>query len=607
MSHRIPQRAQSLVAIVGRHVFRMTITAAGVLTAALLIFGIASAEDLLILQRQDYLEAIALREQADLKFQQLLDKSAAARRERRELDIRPDAEELIRLYKSVTERFPLTEIGAYCEHRLAGAYQQIGEYDTAVQTLYGAYQLYSATSEAPEFAQSLGIMLLQAKNDPETAIKWLELIPAPREIESPEGQAAFSKFFGAQQALLRCEIQLERNEAAASRVKSLIQQYPRFQANIEQDYQFLLRAAQSQPKNARQRQAPEGQASPNPVPPKPAPAREPTPQELAFRLLEQQVRQLRTVKPGPDMDAALEGLSQQRDAAVDTIERLCPELAGDFGWVHTSVRVLERVNSEKSRALLKKLALGEIQVPQANLQSWAAGALLRCDKSQARSLLASRTDEVLETALIGLREAEIDEALMKELRPHIQSANSHTRFLAALAISRGSPAELAWPSILEAIRKVEEIPNLDAMDPSSGYHSDQLTTREANLFQFISVLGQVKVSEAVIREASKGLSGRTRDILLLGLAFRGDASVHDDIVRIAHDPDAGLFRGLAASSLEKIGTPEDLPLLRKLVESDPLVREGGGMVRLTGGGANYPVRRMAKQAVGTIERRTQRK
>ena len=59
----------------------------------------------------------------------------------------------------------------------------------------------------------------------------------------------------------------------------------------------------------------------------------------------------------------------------------------------------------------------------------------------------------------------------------------------------------------------------------------------------------------------------------------------------------------AATALGQIGTQADLPLLRSLAESDPMVRKGPlpppqPTDRL---GPTYPVRQAAKAAIRTIE------
>ena len=78
--------------------------------------------------------------------------------------------------------------------------------------------------------------------------------------------------------------------------------------------------------------------------------------------IEDAVARLGRLKPGLEMDKIVAGLVNQGGQSVVEIERQSTPLAANFRWVHTSVRVLERINNEKSRELLKRIASGGIEV-----------------------------------------------------------------------------------------------------------------------------------------------------------------------------------------------------------------------------------------------------
>ena len=67
-------------------------------------------------------------------------------------------------------------------------------------------------------------------------------------------------------------------------------------------------------------------------------------------------------EPEPDRDQAIATLAQYGDDAVAEIELqiVDDEVNLDYGWGHNTVRVLEAINSEKSRTLLRRIALGEL-------------------------------------------------------------------------------------------------------------------------------------------------------------------------------------------------------------------------------------------------------
>jgi hypothetical protein len=91
-------------------------------------------------------------------------------------------------------------------------------------------------------------------------------------------------------------------------------------------------------------------------------------------------------------------------------------------------------------------------------------------------------------------------------------------------------------------------------------------------------------------------------------ARRGDASVKKRMYAIIKDPSAGLLRAAAVRSFKRIGTPEDLPFLKNLAETDSLqvpAPKGCHPDPATGRRVKkiYPVRIEAELAVRHIEKK----
>lgn len=327
------------------------------------------------------------------------------------------------------------------------------------------------------------------------------------------------------------------------------------------------------------------------------------------------VSRLDRLKPGPEQKQAVAQLAQGKDITTDEIERQMAARSQDFGWVHTSVRVLEQINTKKSRTVLRKIAMGKIDGSAANLQAWAARALLKCDQKEALGLLSSDTDDVIAGAILSLRGEGIDQALLNALKPHIKSENPYLRSTTATIMASEAPAgELAGQALQQikiALSAVDAIPELDKIDPSSGRLSYQMTVEEGHYQRFMSLLSKVKADNDALFEMADELNGRARDTVLLSLAWRAEPEVHDEIVRLLQDPDAGMFRAWAASALLRIYQVDDLPLLRKIAKSDPLERGGGGDVvvpkEARNPNAQYPVRLSAGQTVKSIERAIEKK
>jgi hypothetical protein len=104
------------------------------------------------------------------------------------------------------------------------------------------------------------------------------------------------------------------------------------------------------------------------------------------------------------------------------------------------------------------------------------------------------------------------------------------------------------------------------------------------------------------------MRGRARDAVIIALGQRGGASVHDELVHLAQEPDGGRFREFAVLALGENGTPSDIPLLRRLAREDPLVREGflGAPHPVDSRGPTYPVREAAERSIHRIEKKVKK-
>ena len=117
------------------------------------------------------------------------------------------------------------------------------------------------------------------------------------------------------------------------------------------------------------------------------------------------------------------------------------------------------------------------------------------------------------------------------------------------------------------------------------------------------MLVSVRAEDTVIHYLTATLQGRAKDAAILALAQRGDVSVRDEVIRLAEDAEAGLFRAWAARALGEIGTLDDLLFLHTLADSDTLIRRGPQPSPRRLPGPTYPVREAARDAIRMIEAR----
>jgi HEAT repeat protein len=324
--------------------------------------------------------------------------------------------------------------------------------------------------------------------------------------------------------------------------------------------------------------------------------------------LEDSVDRLGRLKPGAETDQAVGDLARQGDKAVAEIGKQLEERDVDYGWRHNAVRVLKAVNTEKSRALLRRMALGELSGGNPNLAAWAAQALIACDRREAWALLNSTSPEALTTALNAIDGQTVDKEYISLLKKQLGNKNPLVSWRAAEVMAAGASGKLAdeaVEAIGQALTAVASLPHVDEPDPKGYRFGTVSTLGEQYYFRYTNALERAHVDNRTLHNLAERLHGRARNTVVLALVRRGDKSVHNEVVMLAQDLQAGLFRAWAARGLGEIGIQDDLPLLRTLAENDPLIRNGplAPPHPIDSLGPTYPVREAAKGAIHSIEKR----
>jgi hypothetical protein len=328
---------------------------------------------------------------------------------------------------------------------------------------------------------------------------------------------------------------------------------------------------------------------------------------MSSAALEAAFDQLARLQPGPATDQAVAALVAQGDAGVTEIGKRLAEQSPSFGWRHNAVQVLQGVNSEGSRAVLRRMALGEWGGGNPNMEAWAAQALMACDPAEAWALLTSRAPGILVPALNALKGQPVDAkrlALLKTCLPHRMEVAVSWRAAEVMAHgSTGNVAREAVAAIGEALSAVAADPKANTPYPRAGGS----TFFEAYGGSYLQALLIVHVDNQVLHDLARRFEGRARDVVLVALARRGDRSVHDEMVRLVQDPEAALAREWASRAFEDIGRPGDLPLLRTLAKTDPLLREGllPAPHPIGSTGPTHPVRQAAQDAIRVIEKKAE--
>jgi HEAT repeat protein len=315
------------------------------------------------------------------------------------------------------------------------------------------------------------------------------------------------------------------------------------------------------------------------------------------------VTRLNQVRAGTEADEAVAALVSNGDVATAEITR---QLAGkvlDRGGQYQAVRILQTINSEQARETLRRMALREAGKGGGEVEGRAAQALLKSDPRQIRALLKSTYPQVLLPVLNALDGKTLDEELVKQLKVCLTNKDGPVRWRAAAVLANGTSGALAVEAVEaigDALTAAAEPPKANTLYPRGGGN----TYLERSALPYISALEAAGVDNGQLAELATRLQGRARDAVVLAQGLRGDQTVRPEVVKLAKDPEAGMFRTWAAEALGRVGTKEDLPLLQQLANADPLEREGPlpAPAPLHSMGTTYPVRQAAKLSIKRIEK-----
>jgi tetratricopeptide (TPR) repeat protein len=195
-----------------------------------------------------YSEACAARSRADLMRADLEsrippgnNRRTGARQSPKKPDpFEKDVAEVVRAYRNVIDRYPHTEIAAYCATRLAGLYQHRGEYELAAELLEKTAAEFAGTREGVSLAFESGLVHAQALDDPEEAGNWFASVPSPANGVDPAPEDARRLYLTAQEQLVKGDLKLGHAERARSRIDQLKKDLPQYAHELDRFLQFEL-------------------------------------------------------------------------------------------------------------------------------------------------------------------------------------------------------------------------------------------------------------------------------------------------------------------------------------------------------------------------------
>jgi hypothetical protein len=206
---------------------------------------------------KEYADAVAARNRADGMRAALEGRISAARREWRKAGKRgplptsdafeAQAAEVARAYQDVIDRYPHTEIAAYCALRLSGHYKFQQQHDKARELTEQTAIDFAGTSQGNKAVFSAGLFHLQTRHDPAEAIKWFCRIPKPAKPAGGPYDEDDKLYLSAQEHLVKCELALRQDAQAKQRIDDLKQAYPQYAGELSRSYQFEVDSRDSRP------------------------------------------------------------------------------------------------------------------------------------------------------------------------------------------------------------------------------------------------------------------------------------------------------------------------------------------------------------------------
>jgi hypothetical protein len=303
------------------------------------------------------------------------------------------------------------------------------------------------------------------------------------------------------------------------------------------------------------------------------------------------------------INAAAAKLSGPQEQAVALIVEHFNN-SGHLAFQHRAIPALEAIGGSNATEALLDIALKRTGRTHPRTFAEKAGrsylALVK-ERADIYRLLASDDEGVLWHAMSALRGGPVDDTLLQTLAKLLQSKSLSSRLIATDVLADAPTpdhAEGKLQLVLGSIATAREIDNPDR----PGHHGSH-TEVERLYYHFINGLKRMQGIGELLSKAEADATGLTQICVVLARGERGDQAARTGVLKVLVTPEAGLLRARAALALEQIGRVEDLPVLRKVAETDPLSREQTH--RVPGEDETFfPVREAARRTILAIEARS---
>ena len=216
--------------------------------------------------------------------------------------------------------------------------------------------------------------------------------------------------------------------------------------------------------------------------------------------------------------------------------------------------------------------------------------------------------------LLALRGCPIDRDLLAVLGRMLNTKHLNVRRAAAYVIQKAPNDTLTRGKALAIIRSTETVSDVPGAQEGIALagHSGKVWSNAGYTYScFIRALSGMKGADPVLlKELMPEEPENARDCVFVARAWLSDLSVKEEIHRIMRGSKVPRIRRHAVDSLTRIGSPEDVSVLKELSESDPFGVEmfipptkPGELPRR---GEVHPIRAGAERVIKTIQRKQEK-
>jgi HEAT repeat protein len=315
------------------------------------------------------------------------------------------------------------------------------------------------------------------------------------------------------------------------------------------------------------RQSPDGGADSN-IPPQPAPpsTKGSGPPPVADASIQALLKEMRTGHMSSDEEPGIVARAAAKgDSIIDDLMAGFRADPRDTTFRHRVLLVLSKLATPKARdALFEIVNMDEETVNRVFAAAIFCGT--SSDGGDVQKLLDCRHLGVQAIGLERLRAA--DDEHFKKVLELAQSPLPELRWTAIRRLGWVSDSRQLGNGLAAAIRSLasaDEVQKTTLM-LSGAWLSPGYSYADQTRVFVIDALGEGRWSTESLAKAQEGLSGLSRDAVVIARASRGDKAVYEDLWGIIQTRKEGWVCLKAVEALCKIGTIDDLPLLKKIAE-----------------------------------------